>query len=287
MPQPKLNFGPIADAFARVIIVADYQGTWINAADFARIVNYEHGLSSPASMVDSDTLVAALSMDFRYKHADDTSGASGVFRKLYYPRILKTRWNQQSTRVHCYFVGGVKNSVPDATKGECWYKGVTSLGRLRQRRCTIQNARMRDLATCMEELHRKKQAGKQRLGTLTLVGDVTAPQGDVAPPTDDRMSSSMGLFPSAGRTKRPVEEPPPSLVPQQSKKSHKADANKGVLAAMSPVSGAATKLRPNKSKPVSWIDRETLKGPSRSDKFRTGMKYLVPCAIQGATRDVV
>ena len=42
MLQPKMNFGPIADAFARVIIFADYRGKWITAKDYAHIVNYEH-----------------------------------------------------------------------------------------------------------------------------------------------------------------------------------------------------------------------------------------------------
>ena len=64
MLQPKMNFGPVADAFARVIIFADYQGKWITAEDYAHMVNYEHDLSLPASLVDSDTLVAALSKDF-------------------------------------------------------------------------------------------------------------------------------------------------------------------------------------------------------------------------------
>ena len=55
MLTPKLNFGPVADAFARVINVAAYQGKWIIAKDYACIINYEHDLSSPASMVDADT----------------------------------------------------------------------------------------------------------------------------------------------------------------------------------------------------------------------------------------
>jgi hypothetical protein len=126
---------------------------------------------------------------------------------------------------------------------------------------------------------REKQAGKKRL-SRTPIGNVTAPQGDVQPPTDGSLPFLMGLLPSAGSTKHPAEEPPPSIPSQQSKKRHKTDANKGgVLAAMSPVSGAASKLRPNKSKPViearkegrrlSWIDQEMmLKGPSRSEMYR-------------------
>jgi hypothetical protein len=131
MLQPKMNFKPVADAFARVIIFADYQGKWITAEDYAHIVNYEHDLSSPASMVDSDTLVAALSKDVRYKNADDTSGASGVFRKLYYPRTQQPDGTEKSTRVYCYFAVAIKNSAPPINEGERWYERVTSLGRLR------------------------------------------------------------------------------------------------------------------------------------------------------------
>jgi hypothetical protein len=72
-----------------VIIFADYQGKWITAEDYAHTVSYEHDLSLPASMVDADTLVAALSKDVWYKNADDTNGASGVFRKLCRPRTLQ------------------------------------------------------------------------------------------------------------------------------------------------------------------------------------------------------
>ena len=42
MLPPKLNIGPVADAFARVINVAAYQGKWITAKDYAHIINYEH-----------------------------------------------------------------------------------------------------------------------------------------------------------------------------------------------------------------------------------------------------
>jgi hypothetical protein len=99
MPQPKRNFRPIADAFARVIIVAYYQDKWITAGNYSRIVHYEHDLVLPASMVDSDTLVAALSKDSRFKNADDTSNASGVFRKLYCPSTVQADVTKKSTRV--------------------------------------------------------------------------------------------------------------------------------------------------------------------------------------------
>ena len=79
LPQ-KPNFGPIADAFERVINVAAYRGKWITSQDYACIINYEHDPLSPATMVDADTLVSALSKDSRFKNADDTSGTSGVFR---------------------------------------------------------------------------------------------------------------------------------------------------------------------------------------------------------------
>jgi hypothetical protein len=47
---------------------------------YAHIINYEHDLSLPASMVDADTLVvAALSKDIQFKNADDKSSAPGVF----------------------------------------------------------------------------------------------------------------------------------------------------------------------------------------------------------------
>jgi hypothetical protein len=42
MLPPKLNFEPVADAFARVINVAAYQGQWITAKDYAHSINYEH-----------------------------------------------------------------------------------------------------------------------------------------------------------------------------------------------------------------------------------------------------
>jgi hypothetical protein len=133
----KNELGPIADAFAGEIIIEEYQGKWITAEDYAHIVNYEHNLLSSAFKVDADTRVAALSKDSQYRTADDERGASGVFWKLFCPRTVQSEGTKKSIRVYCYFVDVIKNSLPPINKGDIWYEGLISLGRLLKTRCTF------------------------------------------------------------------------------------------------------------------------------------------------------
>ena len=73
-----------------------------------------------------------------------------MFRKLHRPRILQPEGTKRSTKVQCYFVVVIMNSLSPIKEGERWYEGVITLGHLCKKICTIQSATMRKLAMCME-----------------------------------------------------------------------------------------------------------------------------------------